>query len=67
MVRHTFTHFLLELAVWAGRVEDGAPASGSEGRWVPVDDLGAEALPSVMRKVIKHALGATGGAQAPSL
>ncbi len=59
MVRHTFTHFHLELAVWAGRVEDGAP--GLEGRWVRVDDLGAEALPSVMRKVVKHALGATGG------
>ncbi len=61
LVRHSFTHFHLELAVWAGRVEDGAPAPGLEGRWVRVDDLGAEALPSVMRKVVKHALGATGG------
>ncbi len=57
VVRHTFTHFHLELAVWAGRVQDGA--AGGAGRWVPLDDLGEEALPSVMRKVIKHALGHT--------
>ena len=57
LVRHTFTHFHLELAVWAGHVPapDG-PVDQIEGKWVPVDDLSSEALPSVMRKVIHHAL-----------
>jgi A/G-specific adenine glycosylase len=53
LVRHTFTHFHLELTVWAGRASDGQEA---EGRWVRLDDLGGEALPSVMRKVVRHAL-----------
>jgi A/G-specific adenine glycosylase len=53
LVRHTFTHFQLELEVWAGR------AVGEEdidGRWVALDGLADEALPSVMRKVVRHAL-----------
>ena len=53
LVRHTFTHFHLELSVWAGRAT--AP-DGVDGRWVALDALGPQALPSVMRKVIRHAL-----------
>jgi A/G-specific adenine glycosylase len=53
LVRHTFTHFHLELTVWAGRATVGQEA---EGHWVRLDDLGGEALPSVMRKVVRHAL-----------
>jgi A/G-specific adenine glycosylase len=53
LVRHTFTHFHLELTVWAGRAD---PGQDTEGRWVRLDDLGGEALPSVMRKVVRHAL-----------
>ena len=53
LVRHTFTHFHLELAVWAGRTAEGGAAAG---RWVPLDALAAEALPSLMRKVVRHAL-----------
>ncbi len=52
-VRHTFTHFHLELSVWAGRTAGGGAAAG---RWVPLDALAREALPSLMRKVVRHAL-----------
>lgn len=55
VVRHTFTHFHLELTVWAGRVAKTEP-NGTGGRWVPLDGLAGEALPSVMRKVVRHAL-----------
>src|SRR5690625_377444 len=51
-VRHTFTHFHLELELWAGQGEGEVP----EGRWVTLDALGEQALPSVMRKVVAHAL-----------
>jgi len=52
-VRHTFTHFQLELEVWAGRA---AGEEDIDGRWVALDGLAGEALPSVMRKVVHHAL-----------
>ena len=56
-VRHTFTHFHFEIEVWAGRSEDGdLSRAGAEARWVRLDALGDEALPSVMRKIVKHAL-----------
>ncbi|PWC56415.1 A/G-specific adenine glycosylase [Azospirillum sp. TSO22-1] len=54
MVRHTFSHFHLELQVLAGRA--GADWTKAAGIWVPVDRLGDQALPSVMRKVVRHAL-----------
>ncbi|HYG86051.1 MAG TPA: A/G-specific adenine glycosylase [Azospirillum sp.] len=54
MVRHTFSHFHLELQVLAGRA--GAGWAKAEGQWVPLDRLGDHALPSVMRKVVRHAL-----------
>ena len=54
-VTHTFTHFPLELAVYAASVpaRTAAPAGM---RWVPLTDLPGEALPSVMRKVVFHVL-----------
>ena len=56
-VRHTFTHFHFEIEVWAGRSEDrDLSRAGAEARWVRLDALGDEALPSVMRKIVKHAL-----------
>ncbi len=54
LVRHTFTHFHLELAVWAGRTD--RPEALQDSRWVALDLLGGQALPSVMRKVVGHAL-----------
>lgn len=53
-VRHTFTHFHLELRVMAASSRD-APR-GIEGGFVALDALGGEALPSVMRKIVAHAL-----------
>ncbi len=59
-VRHTFTHFHLELEVYClepdrrARPELGPNCEG--WRWVSRRDLSAEALPSLMRKVIAHAL-----------
>jgi A/G-specific adenine glycosylase len=48
-VRHTFTHFTLELAVLAARV--GMPDAAA-GVWTPPQDFGAQALPSVMKKIV---------------
>ncbi len=52
VVRHTFTHFHLELGVLAGEVRDGVTVGGV---WVPTDRLSEHALPSLMKKVIAHA------------
>ena len=60
VVRHTFTHFHLELTVLAARV---AGAADVPGRWCPVDRLGEQALPTVMKKVIRHALAAGDGSE----
>jgi len=51
-VRHTFTHFRLELRLWAGRAEGlrGNP-DGPAGFWWPADDLDSLALPTLMKKV----------------
>nr|WP_245454087.1 A/G-specific adenine glycosylase [Aquabacter cavernae] len=52
-VVHVFTHFTLELAVW--RTDLPAHASAPEGmRFVHPRGFDAEALPSVMRKVLAH-------------
>ncbi len=56
-VRHTFTHFHLELAVarataTTSRLSRLAPGSA----WVELDKLDERALPTVMRKVIAHAV-----------
>ena len=53
LVRHTFTHFHLELEVVVGH--PGAPHL-AKGMWCPLDGLAGQALPSVMRKVVRHAL-----------
>lgn len=58
LVEHTFTHFHLELAVWrAVTIADGVLRDDGDYRWVARDDLGGEALPTVMRKIVAHALG----------
>ena len=53
-VRHTFTHFHLELTVLAGETATGAKA---EGQWVPLDRLSDQALPTAIKKIVNHALG----------
>jgi A/G-specific adenine glycosylase len=53
VVRHVFTHFALELQVYAAHY---ARRPNGEGLWLaPAERVGA-ALPTVMRKVIAHAL-----------
>jgi A/G-specific adenine glycosylase len=47
---HVFTHFRLELRVWAARAPD--PAALREGWWTDPAELGAEALPTLFRKVL---------------
>jgi len=54
-VRHVFTHFALGLRVAAAPVEAAAIA---EGVWCPIDRLSDHALPTVMKKVVRHALNA---------
>ena len=60
LVEHTFTHFHLELAVYRAEVPlDAALTSAASPdlcRWVQFRDLYGAALPSVMRKVLAHAL-----------
>ncbi len=53
-VRHSFTHFHLELAVLAGEVRAGVTKGG---QWVPLDELSGQALPTLMKKVVAHARG----------
>jgi A/G-specific adenine glycosylase len=59
-VVHVFTHFRLELVVYRALVPRDVSltfwAEPHRCRWVPRRDLHAAALPSVMRKVLAHAL-----------
>ena len=56
-VRHSFTHFHLELEILSGHVKDWRLAAGV---WSPVARLDEHALPSVMKKVVRHALAHAG-------
>ena len=55
VVKHIFTHFPLELSVYAAEVPARTKAPGGT-RWIGVAEIAKEALPSVMRKVVAHAL-----------
>lgn len=59
LVRHTFTHFHLELAMAAASV---AQQPVADGVWAPLDRLGEHALPTVMKKLVSHALAQAGKA-----
>lgn len=54
LVEHTFTHFHLVLTIFVGEVS-ARVAAKAEGVWIADEDIGGEALPSVMRKVVAHA------------
>jgi A/G-specific adenine glycosylase len=60
VVSHTFTHFRLDMMVLRAIVPPEATltfwADADRCRWVKRRDLASAALPSVMRKVIAHAL-----------
>jgi A/G-specific adenine glycosylase len=53
VVTHTFTHFHLELHVITGRVGRNA---GPKALWRHPDEFSGQALPTVMKKVARHAL-----------
>jgi A/G-specific adenine glycosylase len=59
-VTHLFTHFRLEMTVYRAVVPAECEltfwADAARCRWVPRRNLAAQALPSVMRKIIGHAL-----------
>ena len=50
VVRHMFTHFILELRVAAGQLPVSQSPDGI-GYWCPLAMIGSAGLPSVMRKV----------------
>jgi A/G-specific adenine glycosylase len=52
VVLHGFTHFRLELAVVSGE------GSAADGLWARPDRLGEHALPTLMKKVVQHAVSA---------
>jgi A/G-specific adenine glycosylase len=54
VVRHVFTHFPLELVVYAAEVQRRTRAPKGM-RFVKLVALDGEALPSLMRKVARHA------------
>jgi A/G-specific adenine glycosylase len=58
MVRHGFTHFDMEFRVWVGRAARAAAKDlkGTGGLWCPIDQLGDMALPTLMKKVLAHAM-----------
>jgi A/G-specific adenine glycosylase len=53
LVEHGFTHLRLELKVMAARIDGRARA---DGVWIPVEKFGDHALPTLTRKVVRHAL-----------
>jgi len=63
-VRHTFTHFHLEIDIWLARTDNNptlADAADEERcDWVSIDDLTHQALPSLMRKIVVSALDGSG-------
>ncbi len=58
LVRHTFTHFHLELTLYTAHLK--SKGGKVEGQWVSLVTLNDHALPTVMRKVVQHALDALG-------
>jgi A/G-specific adenine glycosylase len=53
VVRHGFTHFELEIEVYAAAVSRRPKVTG---QWVPAANLREVALPTVMRKIVEHGL-----------
>ena len=55
VVTHVFTHFPLELVVLRAHLPKSATAPDGM-RWIAREDIATAALPSLMRKVLAHAL-----------
>ena len=58
IVEHTFTHFHLEVTVWVAEGL-GRMLPDESFRWVALPDVEGEALPTVMRKIVAHAIDST--------
>ncbi|NRG19770.1 A/G-specific adenine glycosylase [Rhizobiales bacterium] len=57
-VRHTFTHFHLEMTVWRADAPAGMPPPDGHW-WSPSNQVSGEALPTVMKKAVAAGLGKT--------
>lgn len=57
LVRHGFTHFELEIEVYAAEI---SRRPGVEGQWIAREKLRDVALPTVMRKIVEHAFDEAG-------
>jgi len=53
LVRHGFTHFELEIEVYAARLSKRPAAKGN---WIAAEKLREVALPTVMRKIVEHGM-----------
>ena len=56
VVEHVFTHFPLRLTVYLAAIERSTVPAPQGTRWVALSELADEALPTLMRKVIAHAI-----------
>jgi A/G-specific adenine glycosylase len=65
-IRHTFTHFHLEMRVFARYSRGGAEAEALGGEWAALANLSAFALPAVMKKAVASGLEAL-GIEAPAI
>lgn len=54
-VGHTFTHFHLNVSVLATTIPAGQ-ADEMDGSWTTIDGLSDFALPTIMKKIVRHAL-----------
>jgi len=61
-VQHGFTHFALALKVWAARA---ARRPRAKGVWCPGEALATQALPTVMKKILRHGLAELGKKSGP--
>jgi A/G-specific adenine glycosylase len=55
VVQHGFTHFALKLVVYVAAMRRKPKADGT---WCRPEDFGAQALPTAMKKICRHALAA---------
>ena len=56
LVTHGFTHFRLEFHLLCGQLSRAPRTQASEEIWCLLPDLDQQALPTVMRKLVRHAL-----------
>ena len=58
-VIHVFTHFRLDLTIVAGTAEDSSTTP--DALWIKPRDFASHALPTVMKKVVRHRLAVNAG------